>query len=146
MNEENQKDHLDIKFAAECDNGTICNSNLSIHINVTNFSTVSHYVIGSQSDIVLNIIVGNTGDPAYSTNAIISMPSYIKLSNGPPTCDDSNGKTKNRTVVECLISERLIEGTPVSLNFNFTYFERLFYQLLLENIAILIEIWLLLKM
>ncbi|CAH1163665.1 unnamed protein product [Phaedon cochleariae] len=65
---------FDIPFTRDCGDDDICQSNLSISINIAGLGKNEPFVLGSRNNLEVEVVLDNTGENAFGTELQIILP------------------------------------------------------------------------
>lgn len=104
-------DNLKLAYILDCGEDDVCNSDLRVEITSVS-NDENSFVIGSSSTYNLTILVENSKEPAYKTQARVYIPLPITLSRIPLECDE---KLEINKILEVICNL----GNPLRFNVSF---------------------------
>ncbi|XP_021923600.1 integrin alpha-4-like isoform X2 [Zootermopsis nevadensis] len=100
---------IDIPFATGCGDDNICISQLQLKSSFSGLVSDT-FIIGSKSELELNIGLINSGEPAYMAGVNITIPSPVELARGHMDCQETS--LMHALQLNCYFGNPLRTGNP----------------------------------
>lgn len=106
---------INIPFATGCDVDNVCISELQLKSGFSGLISGT-YIIGSKSELELEIVLINYGEPAYMAGVNITIPFPVELAKGHMDCQESS--LLHELQLNCYFGNPLKSGNPKNLTLH----------------------------